>query len=151
LLVADGAFQRDSSGLVRRDSEPSQGAATGITIEEDIMKNIASIAALLFVSCGVAHGRDITTVVGATPTVEHVSYRGAELATAIGIRNLRARVHQAVTRLCRPSADTFMVSYRQLDCTSPALHEAYAQVDRAVTRWRDGMQASAGSISVRAR
>jgi UrcA family protein len=114
------------------------------------MKYVAICAASLCFAAGMAHARDVTTVVGPPSFVEQVPYHGSELATASGIRALRMRVHQAVDRLCAPS-DDFMETFNDVACTHPALHEAFAQVDRAVARWRNGTQASVGNITVRAR
>jgi UrcA family protein len=118
--------------------------------EEKAMKNIALIAAMLFASSGFAHA-EVTTVVGPSTLVENVPYQSSELATASGIRDLRLRVHQTVDRLCEPGPGVFMESVNEIQCTGPALRDAYAQVDRAVTAWRSGVQASADRITVRAR
>jgi hypothetical protein len=59
-------------------------------------------------------------------------------------------VRNAAFELCQPSKDAW-VTYNQLNCLSPTLRDAFAQVDSAVARSRSGQQASVGSISVLAR
>jgi UrcA family protein len=115
------------------------------------MKITASIAAVLFVSSGLAHAEEATTVVGSSAIVEHVPYQPSELATDQGVRKLRSRVHAAALEVCQPSEVAFSPTYNQINCLSPTLRDAIAQVDSAVAHSRSGEQASAGSISVRVR
>ena len=115
------------------------------------MKTITLTAALLFASTGFAFAEDATTVIGTSSFVEHVPYRVADLATDSGVRDLRSRVRQAARRLCAPAEDTFFATFSEVNCTSPTLRDAFAQVDSAVTHWRSGALASAGNITVRVR
>jgi UrcA family protein len=133
------------------DSEPSQGAEIGIATEEKAMKITALIAAALLASSGFARAQDATTVTARTSLVEHVTYHTSELATVDGIRGIRARIRQAALRLCAPPVDTLLTTLNGLACTKPAMRNAFAQVDRAITNWRNGAQANAGNILVRAR
>jgi UrcA family protein len=114
------------------------------------MKTIALIAAGLLAGSGLAHAEDATTVVG-SPFVAHVPYQPSDLATDQGVRKLRSRVHAAALEVCQPSEDAFSPTYNQINCLSPTLRDAFAQLDSAVARSRSGEQASAGSISVLAR
>jgi UrcA family protein len=114
------------------------------------MKNIAWIAAGLLAGSGLAHAEDATTVVG-SPVVVRVPYQASDLATGQGIRALRGRVRNVAHELCQPSEDTFMLTFNELNCLTPTLHDAFAQVDSVAARWRSGVQASAGSISIRVR
>jgi UrcA family protein len=131
--------------------ETTHSATTGIVTEEKAMKTIALIAAVLLAGSGLAHAEDATTVVGTSPIVEHVPYQPSELASEHGIRDLRKRVRLATFRVCAPVPDDFIVGFDLHNCTGPTLHSAYAQVDRAAADWRNGKQASAGSIAVRVR
>jgi UrcA family protein len=150
LLVADGAIRRDSSkrGLV--PAKPPHHAATGIAIEEKAMKTIALIAAGLLAGSGFAHAEDATTVLGASAIVEHVPYQPSELASESGIHGLRMRIFRAAVRVCE-TPETFPGPLSGKFCVVPVLSDAYAQVDRAVARSRNGEQANAGGISVRVR
>jgi UrcA family protein len=116
--------------------------------EEKVMKNIALIAAVLFVSSGLANAEEATTVLGPSPIVEHVPYQPSELATESGIHGLRMRIMRAAVRVCE-TPETYMGPLSGRYCVVPVRHDAFAQVDRAVARWRNGEQANAGSITVR--
>jgi UrcA family protein len=132
------------------DSEPSDDAPTGFTTEEKAMKITASIAAALFLSSGLAHAEDATTVVGSSTLVEQVPYQPSELATVHGVRAVRMRISRAATRVC-DKPETYMGPANGWYCVRPVQSDGYAQLDRAVARWRKGEQANAGSIAVRVR
>jgi UrcA family protein len=112
------------------------------------MKIAASIAAVLCVSSGLAHAEDATTVVGSSPLSVTVPYQSSELATEHGILSLRFRIIRAANRVC-DMPEAYMGPANGRYCVSPTLGDAYAQLDRAITRWRNGELADAGSISVR--
>jgi UrcA family protein len=115
------------------------------------MKTIALIAAGLLAGSCLAHAQDTTTVIGGSPTVEHVRYQPADLATDHGISDLRNRVRLAAIRVCAPVPGDSMIGFNELACTGPTMRNAYAQVDLAVAHWRNGEVISAGSIAVRDR
>jgi UrcA family protein len=131
--------------------ELAAGALNLLSCSSRGCRTLQGTAALLFASTGFAFAEDATTVIGTSPFVEHVPYRVADLATASGVRDLRSRVRHAARRLCAPTDETLMATFSELNCTSPALRDAFAQVDSAVMRWRSGALASAGSITIRVR
>jgi UrcA family protein len=133
------------------ESGPNDDAQMGVITEETAMKAIALIAAGLLAGSGLAHAEDTTTTVVGSPFVANVPYQPSDLATESGVRELRFRVRQAAYRVCQPSWDAFRPISVEQNCFGPTVRGALVQVDQAVTRWRSGAQASAGSITIRAR
>jgi UrcA family protein len=118
---------------------------------EEPMKALLITAGLLAMAGSPALAQQETTVYGPPRHSERVPYHMIELASPIGIADVKSRLRAAAHRVCAPDEDTFRTGYSEVGCYRPTIVDAFAKLDRAIDLTSGGASLSATILVVRAR